>query len=163
MLQYIHICYRSAHAVVGWLSPQYNSTKFKWVFSTTLFSINSRCHSTYISVTDRPMQLLVGSAHNITRLSLDWSSVHYYFLSTFGVTVHNISVTDRAMQLLVGSAHNITRLSLEGSSVQHVVNGKIGDIDYDVRRGRLFWINMEESKVLPQINEFCKNRQLRTS
>ena len=51
------------------------------------------------------------------------------------------------MQLLVGSAHNITRLSLDRSSVQHVVNGKIGDIDYDVRRGRLFWINMEESKV----------------
>ena len=67
------------------------------------------------------------------------------------------------MQLLVGSAHNITRLSLDGTSVQHVVNGKIGDIDYDVRRGRLFWINMEESKVPPQINEFIQNLQPRTS
>ena len=50
--------------------------------------INSRCNSTCISVTDRPMQLLVGSAHNITRLSLDGSSVQHYFLSTLGVTVH---------------------------------------------------------------------------
>ena len=55
--------------------------------------------------------------------------------------------TDTPMQLLVGSAHNITRLNSDGTSAQLIVQGKIRDLDYDIAKDQLFWIDMEENKV----------------
>ena len=67
--------------------------------------------------------------------------------------------SDKPLQLLVGSGHNITRLNSDGTGVEHIVEGKIGDLDYDVSRNRLFWIDMGEKKVIQRSTYVLLMRQ----
>lgn len=52
------------------------------------------------------------------------------------------------MKLLVGTAQNITKMNADGTDKQHIVAGKIGDLDYDFGKNLLFWIDTEENKVV---------------
>ena len=51
------------------------------------------------------------------------------------------------MKLLVGTAHNITTINANGTDVHQIAAGKIGDLDYDLARNMVFWIDMDTNKV----------------
>ena len=56
-------------------------------------------------------------------------------------------IADKPMKLLVGTARNITTMNADGTDVHDIVAGKIGDLDYDIARNMVFWIDMDTDKV----------------
>ena len=59
----------------------------------------------------------------------------------------SFNIADKPMKLLVGTAHNITTTNANGTDVHQIAAGKIGDLDYDLARNMVFWIDMDTNKV----------------